>query len=463
MMRVFSAVRVWVVCAATLLCAITSGCSQVLGIETLSASDSDAGPMPPMPDGGGDSLSDGGMLFEDGGSDPAIDGGLGGGSGDAGSIDIDAGGNGSLLAVDCQNSDNRSLDICRAPSQVAPRVFGSGPSLKEMNAGFTQEYAAGFIDGQHLILFAHWNSSADQRGYVVRVHLSTGDREVISGEYDDPASGPQRVGSGPEFAWVSDMEKGADGYWYALNPVSGVVQLMRIDPTTGHREIIWDDDNDAAFNLCLTGQDPPIARNMTSKSFAIGDSGEFYFSVSDNPLDSGRGIVKVTVDGTNTACEVMSMYDGPEGDNRGAGITFPNGRWYGVTFHQGAVYAVLDLNSTLVRFATQGDDIGDRIVISSQDRGVGIGPELGTGTMLFDYVRSQFFTTADFLGGSGGVILADPETGDRELLAYESAPALSSSEGPAWPLENGLIVMISGDYGIVLFDPNTGNSNLLSL
>lgn len=74
----------------------------------------------------------------------------------------------------------------------------------------------------------------------MEINLDDGKRSVLSGQYMDKGE-LKTVGEGPLFCHLLDIRKGPDGmlYGYSDPPMPSSHEIIRVDPKTGNRELVW--------------------------------------------------------------------------------------------------------------------------------------------------------------------------------------------------------------------------------
>jgi hypothetical protein len=139
------------------------------------------------------------------------------------------------LAIDCKVSKNATDPLCVRTSKTTQR--GTGPRPMQ----FGGSIQGGFLDGNRLVFAAMTQGLVTPAGVVMTMDLETGNRQVISGHYEDPVNGPVVVGSGPNLGYTEDVAKGPDG-WYAVTrdqvPVAPPRHVFKVDPATGARAVV---------------------------------------------------------------------------------------------------------------------------------------------------------------------------------------------------------------------------------
>lgn len=373
----------------------------------------------------------------------ARDGGGGGGDGGPGGSDAGP----SSLPVDCV--DRATTDRrCEFPMNLSPGEVGGGPSLRSIYRGSfgNPEISGGFADaaGNRLVAAVTLGSdTSNDYGAIVTIDLDSGDRTVVSGEFEDSRSGLTMVGAGQSFGEAFDVRAGVDG-WY----VWGSLALVRVDPATGDRTDLWD----APANPCP-------CRNVNGISMAAGAAGEAYLSMY-NP---GNGIAEIA-DGSCGAATLVGHSD-PSMDV-GGGLVVTSTLWEALQRDGDRLYASLGGFLVYVDLVT-----GDRIGVSSPDRALGVGDaDLGRYGLAVhgDRVWTAGSSTSRSVEGYrqfATVVAADVETGDREVFyGALNTPLVTGgdSDERVWVHPDGETLIMSMDGAVFRYDPATGNAFVLS-
>ncbi|MBV9949092.1 MAG: hypothetical protein JOZ69_19745, partial [Myxococcales bacterium] len=257
-----------------------------------------AGGGPPT-DGAADATLDGprGDATDSG---PGGDGNDGGAPGDASPVDGSSGG----LLLDCTRTANASDPRCTGPSCAFAGTLGAGPILG-CSSGFP-EIRFGFVDpaAGRLVVAVEMGVQSDANGGVFSVDLRSGDRTLLSGQYQDPATGTVARGTGPDLGGVWDVEAAPDGSWLALVAKGSTDnrQIVRVDPATGNRVLVDDFSTlDCGGGICVT---PGYLGGL-----AVAGDGSVYLGLDDNPVGSGNGVARLAATSTPTApaCSVISL------------------------------------------------------------------------------------------------------------------------------------------------------------
>ncbi len=359
------------------------------------------------------------------------------------------------------------IEACRKVTDVNDITWtvpaGSGPRFGPFfftNATSNARWHGGWLDAAAKKIYAvvTWtNALHRQTGTVVRVDIRTGEREIVSGIYPDPNLGEVPYGSGYEspndiaqgpatqpLSAVSAMRIGPNGSLYTLGVgTTGEgenvsAEIVRIDPATGLRELVWQSQtiergvNTSTYGQCLRHQYVPQSNGtaayesvaIRSRSFAVGPQGEFYMTF--NSTYEGVGVIKVSSDGST--CTFLSRWEArdwratpqdplvPAPADIGSGYTPQFGPLFGAgMIRNGKLYLATSLNLTLftVDLAT-----GDRVAVSTSNDGYG---GLGRTSMVWDDSRGLILTAGGPSSVDGAVV--DEATGRREeLFADTTSP-----------------------------------------
>jgi len=196
-----------------------------------------------------------------------------------------------------------------------------------------------FVDTARSALVAsvYWDGASTPKGLIVSDDLKTWARTFVSGEWHDGA--PRSTGSGHAFTHVKDVQPGKDGKWYALAYKPQRAEIVRVEPSSGARTLVWA-GGDPKFGQCASG-DPKAttgdkAVQDTHEGFAVDADGSFLLGYA-NPQRDGRGIVRVSADGSKCS-DVTASGKRPDGMTRGTGDEL-RGFVQGFALHEGAIVA----------------------------------------------------------------------------------------------------------------------------
>jgi hypothetical protein len=365
-----------------------------------------------------------------------------GSTSDGGPVTQPDGGGVSPFPLACSAAKNASDSHCAAPGAVKPGSIGTGPTI----TGSTfPELEGGFVDGNRIIAAVKYDTAV---GAIMAVDLTTGNRTIVSGTYNDPATGKVVTGTGPDLGGAMDVQRGASG-WYAVS-AKGV---FKIDPANGNRTLVW--DAAAPAQRCKVGT---VEVTPRTDGLAVDTTDKVYLTLSNNPSKSGVGVVGV-LDGK---CEMVSVTGGSV--DRGGGLSIAEAEFHGLRFSAGALWAVEYTSESLFRFALPG---GDRTRVSSSMASHVVGEgELPVGDGWLGFTAdNQVWTTRYF--NTGKQLILTPinlATGNRGPFNLADGPVGkgNATNPPIWihPTSPWLVVGLNNAF--VLYDPTTGESYTLS-
>jgi hypothetical protein len=363
------------------------------------------------------------------------------------------------LAVDCKVSKNAADPLCVRTSKTTQ--LGTGPRPMRFGGAIK----GGFLDGNRLVFAATTPGLYTPAGVVMTLDIETGNRQVISGHYEDPIEGPIVVGSGGSLGYTMDVAKGPDG-WYAVTrdqvPLSPPKHVFKVDPATGARTAVatWGYKVGMPENTfqCKT----PSGSNIfpTENSLAVGPDGTIYLNVfgmemQKNGETSAHGIVAIR----DTSCRIVTLTIGA-GETGGVG-SGPSiiSSYYSLRFSNGKLYGLASTNQSLVEIDPA---TGARRRISSSSSSTPVGSSTGYGIVGSEWLAFEGDNRAWVIGSSsssGYPTLAsiDLATGDRV-----GHPGWAPGYGPVWvhPQHKWLILADGGGFNF--YDPSVGNRNNLS-
>jgi hypothetical protein len=336
---------------------------------------------------------------------------------------------------------------------------GEGPSYADQ---FNIEFLGGYLapregtDGTLYVALGFGNSQ-ERSGAVVAVDVATGDRRVVSGVAPDGST----VGAGPAFGTVNDVQQGPDGNLYAWvrQTLPAEQELVRIDPTTGDRSLLWKGRADGSPQ-CPSSDDPSdIPLQVTDSGFAVGPDGSFYLPFA-NPTQ-GRGILRLPSDVSR--CEVFTGTGTPFA-SRGTGPEM-GGFVQGFTLRDGILYA---FTTQPKQFLAIDTNTGDRLLLYEPS---GITPPESWAAYdkqrdvwwLAGFMNSVSIEAVDLINGqrtnifNGGVFPWMP------LGAAGPIQINSLNYGPVWFHPSGNLLVAQDGMSIVVYEPSTGNSLIRSL
>lgn len=391
------------------------------------------------------------------------------------------------LRADCRCGTSAvDVLVCKNPDSVPIDVsYGEGPQIRAVSSGFN-DTGNGPVIGREWFLPVIWNSGVSQdQTMIFAVNLDTGARRHVSGTHVDPALGTMEVGSGDAFLEIYHLVAGPDGLLYGVG-AKELLQPMKIwsiDPTTGARKIVWDQETITDEQQCDNGNINPGGSTflqLHNGSLAIDDAGNFYVAgvATGNP---GPCIAKL--DRKTGQCTYVTAIVKPSTlnsfeENIGTGydqIQFP---FRALDWHDGKLYAVSD-----TRFVEIDPATGQRKLISNAkvSGGLGSGPVAAEGLGDFwtrwDPHHNVFWSVG---GGKALVIAIEPDSGNRHAMpcwhpGLGLQDALCNTTGRFVPgaLERGGFTFDPDDarhlyfahhnFAIVKYDKFTSNAVIFSL
>ena len=309
---------------------------------------------------------------------------------------------------------------------------------------------------------------------VVRVDPTTGDRTIISKLIIDPNDEDDMgMGSGPDFMDPSDIAVQDDGSLVVVD--YGLDAVVRVDSTTGDRMIISDNEDDMGRGSGPAFMDPSGIAVQDDGSLVVVDSGlkavvrvdpktGDRMIISDNEDDMGmgsgpafmdpRGGIAVQDDGSlvvvDSVLRAVVRVDPKTGDRMIISklISDPNdvddmGRGSGPDFMDPSDIAVQDDGSLVVvdsvlRAVVRVDPkTGDRMIISDNedDMGMGSGPAFVAPSGIAVQDDGSLVVVDSVLK----VVRVDPKTGDRMIIS-DNEDDMGMGSGPAFMDPRGIAV-----------------------
>jgi hypothetical protein len=362
--------------------------------------------------------------------------------------------------------------------------LGEGPQLKTIRGRMT----AGDIwaDRDEIIFGVKWGSlsaAVDPRFTIMAIDYNTGERRVVSGEFVDPMLGEYTVGDGPlGMPFVGHVRRGPDGQIYAITANH---RILRVDPETGDRTLLWAHGDDTESPQCDNGVRPEghpdwrqgdgqpgiIQFSIEGRGFTVGPDGAFYIpTLANGSPRPGYGIVRVAADGSS--CEHVSRAPGDArnayADGTGSGFAFESGLDT-MIWHEGKLIAV-SVGADTYQIDPQ---TGDRVRLAGQ--GLTGTPNLPRVNRMFWDATREVFVLSGILPPNGTNFLTwNPDTHDtyayfcagpeedNELAvecAVEPMATLPTAALPAYVLPNGLYLSGFAAGGFLLYEMKTGNNH----
>ena len=357
--------------------------------------------------------------------------------------------------------------------------YANGPHFYSVSTN--RQAGGGVLDpatGKIYFGFNWSDGTYTEAGMIGVFDSATGNREVLSGLFKDPALGYQTYGSGHISArynsnggqleattlpYIQDVEMGADGYLYALSSDTATnVEITRVDKSTGERTLMWKREVpgiSTLFGQCYgprvdpsysTGKSPV---QYSRRAFALDPQGNYYLAFA-NGFD-GMGVVKISHDGST--CTILSRNasttpaDAPD---IGGGYQPQYSTLRGMLYRNDKLYAYASLGERLIEYDVL---TGDRA--NYTEPGVlGTGsPVIGETTMWYDDARGLMMTA----GGASPyrLVAIDPVTRNRQNMLQDinaSQPLIPGAypSGQGQPLKGALDNGNAVQWGAVVPDPN---------
>lgn len=375
--------------------------------------------------------------------------------------------NQTTLPADCRCTSNRpttgGIDRC-VGSTVLPLTtrFGSGPSIRSLPQA---HYNGGVIVGRELFVGADWSSSVlPNQGLVMAIHLDTGNRRIVSGAFDDPATGLTTTGTGPAFANVIDVKRGVGPELYVLSvPGSSFnLEILRVDPVTGNRTLVWR-GRDAAFGQCASGDSSRPSVTYHERVFGLTATGDFYLGFRGAGFTSeGVGLVKVSANGQ--ACSFVTR-SGAGSLNAyayldiGQGFAVDRGFYAGLSEQSGQLYVLHDTIKALFRIDPA---TGNRTRVSGAGTAYGI---LGDGPINLGGIGerwTQWDSTRNVMWTSGvlnyrSLVAVDLTTGDRTQAYCSTTGGVDAPNAWRQLCLSGVLAAGYQNFGGLFLDPVSGD------
>jgi hypothetical protein len=318
------------------------------------------------------------------------------------------------LVPDCRLEIHADAPACTG--EPVPGTLGGG-------AAFPGEVVLAFVDGDSAYVGFELSGVAA----LFEVDLMTGDRALVTGAYEDPATGRVERGAGPPLDAIGSAAMG-DG---ALHLHTGDA-LYAVDLATGDRTLVVDD-----ATLCTVGATAETASASLLRAMTVAEDGTIYIARNFQSL--------VAVNGTS--CRIVSAAE--REPFVGTGPTL-SGDYEGLVVLGDSVFALTE-RGEVVRIDPSA---GDWRVVSALDVGEGPSP-------IGEYIDRtlddrSLVTTGSGLGRLGVVI--ELATGDRtELAQPDVTRALGSMRRAVpWPSEPG--IWVHAREGVELVDPASKNA-----
>ena len=258
-------------------------------------------------------------------------------------------------------------------------------------------------------------------------------------------------------------------------------KVWKIDPTSGDRTLLFDEEKADPTTLCANGSTLPGKKvvQMVPEGFAMDAAGNFYFAYINMP---GRGVVKF--DKAFAKCQFLTMV--PDANQQTTIKTAVGGGYDSVQFIIRAfeivdskLFGISDTKLLEIDLGT-----GNRKLISNAKEmgGLGNGPinaeGLGDRWSKWDPYRKVLWTHG--VSGASGAVIVDLATGDRTTwpcwhptLGIQGACGnTGTSLIPGYLSFGGMIMDPSPPhdlyfahdlFSVVKYEVKTGNSYTISL
>lgn len=394
------------------------------------------------------------------------------------------------LEADCRCNTNKALTggiaVCWRPFEAYsrwPSPFGTGPRV---GAHAQAHIYGGFFDAQarEIVAVVDWSDATNpDGGFVMAFNVDTGNRRIVSGRYRDVATGDKDKGTGYAFANVQDVQRGPDGKLYVMMGTLQGTEIVRVEPSTGNRTLVWRRD-DVAYGQCASGRNA-VSVQTHSEAFTMDAQGNFFLGFTNtSPVGEGVGVIKINAAGTQCSFVTRS---GSLGSNQytgqpvGGGWTITSGTLRGFSIQGNELMALNQFDNALYGInLTTGDR--RRVSVAATSGTLGTGPTgasgMGQRWVKYDANRQVFWAVGR--PGDTQIILVEPNTGNRHDLDCPSTMStfagvgcilgsldtgLSLGYGGFWfdPADQNIVYFAHDSLGIVKLEVDTGNSINISL
>ena len=325
-----------------------------------------------------------------------------------------------------------------------------------------------------------------RRFTIAALNYKTNTRRFVSGEAKDPAQGEYKVGKGPLGQEVTFIRRGPDNKAYLYSNGDGG-WIMRVDLDSGDREVIWK-RKDKNYGQCSNGVKPktdpkwrlgdsepgPYQNTIEGRGFTVGPDGSFYLGTTANGVPRpGYAIIRISKDGKS--CKVISTSGAEERNAYYGGI----GKGYNIegpiasmTWHNGKLLAITWAGDLLEVNPTTGDR---RRVAGSRITGSG---SLPASYRIFVDPSTKLLMLTGFLPpnnpGLAGVNLetgkiwtfrclnVDPKNGYTTGCMRGPMDTKPIAYWPGYRLPNGQYIGGFTNTGFSHYEITTGNSYIYS-
>lgn len=365
--------------------------------------------------------------------------------------DVDAGNKlpPTTLPIDCRLKENNANPEkthnlrCRVYQGDPP--VGAGPRKSQ-----TGTWINGFFDTTRDVFFINSGKA------IVKVDRTTGDRSIVTGVYEDPQTGPKKVGSGPEWTLNS--------IFFIRPEQTGKIFVMASEG------IFVVDPADGARTLRRNYAGKPAENQIRIEGFFAVDNGtagqeSFYVALTRQSAGGGVGILKLPSNGAGEVVTLSGAVD--TGRNKGGGVSYDVAGYNAVNFHNGRVFMVNgdDDNLMSVDLAT-----GDRLIVSDSERKVGEDTDgyshgigsLAGGDLLIDKANNTAYAFSTKI---------DLANGNRSYLCPFFRPVGETARPENAIDVNGTLLHVDATKGIMydlgddfirVIEPASGNFNYIT-
>jgi hypothetical protein len=341
----------------------------------------------------------------------------------------------TALPVDCRIPAMRTLPECD--------TIGSGDPIALLGSGIL----AGFWEASSNTYYVSGTHA------IMRVDGATGARTIISGDVDDPRTGPRLVGSGPVWAplELTTIRRRSDGQILAM----ALDGFYLVDPATGNR----------TFHRDFTGA--PIENAVRAEGgFALGPADEIYVVLARRLSGSGVGVARLDPGGAGSVVTLSGAVMTTR--NRGAGVGYDVAGYEDIEYFEGALYLLNFDDDNLMRVDPTS---GDRVIVSDADRGGlpvgsdtdGYGHAIAGGSLILDTAEDIAFAHSTRIDlASGDRRFASPWFRDI-LETRHPYDAIYRLSGNAMHYDaSRRIIHEALGFGIRLAEPESGNYNYVT-
>ncbi len=432
---------------------------------------------------------------------------------------------------DPSDPDYTGLLRCENVTDSRDFAIGDGPAVRDWrrsggaDAGATR-LNGGFLDADERRLYVgtQWkdNTATDGNpeftyyGAILAVNVDwaspdVGDRSLVSGYTLDG----QR-GEGPTLRAVQDIKRGPDGMLYTMSWESGhPVQIMRIDPATGDRTLVWKEvqmlhnagpvpasqctnGSTVGVDSITAGSRVTLQMMTPGTNLTMAPNGDFFIGAAQaGPAKGPRGIVRISADGST--CTWVTRFAATNGNRYAAKAPADQGPDYGLADGTGPLGAgPNNFASNPVNLFYREDDAGVawlyaldgigsggqgtryyRVNVATGDREGLFSSIIGDTYSVWDPQREVLWTTGgfdttrivalDIIGHDGappaelGGIRCLSTTSDwYKCMRGPGDVDNQNRSGTFYDPLDGNLVIAHGSWGILRVEVATGNTYVIS-